>query len=112
VKKRNQHRYESTMNHGKQYDAKNMMHTFRLLHMAKEIALTGSFNLKRTDDKDFLWKIRKGEFEYDELVQMAEQLIKEINGLSSNAPIREEVDMGFVNRLLGGIRNDFYDRVV
>ena len=37
--KRNPSRYESTLSHGKNYDAKNMMHTFRLLNMAEEIAL-------------------------------------------------------------------------
>jgi hypothetical protein len=37
-KKRNEQRYQSTLSHGKSYDAKNMMHTFRLLNMAEEIA--------------------------------------------------------------------------
>ena len=37
VSKRNDARYKSTISHDKNYDAKNMMHTFRLLHMAKEI---------------------------------------------------------------------------
>ncbi len=34
VENRNQTRYKNTMSHGKNYDAKNMMHTFRLLEMA------------------------------------------------------------------------------
>ena len=38
VEKRNQERYENTLQHGKNYDAKNMMHTIRLLDMADEIA--------------------------------------------------------------------------
>jgi len=37
--KRNTERYESTLAHGKNYDAKNMMHTFRLLNMAEENSL-------------------------------------------------------------------------
>ncbi len=38
VGKRNEVRYNTTMAHGKKYDAKNMMHVFRLLRMAREIA--------------------------------------------------------------------------
>ncbi len=38
VEKRNDERYENTVAHGKNYDAKNMMHVFRLLDMAEEIA--------------------------------------------------------------------------
>ncbi len=37
VEKRNDARYTNTISHGKNYDAKNMMHTFRLLNMAEEI---------------------------------------------------------------------------
>ena len=39
VEKRNEVRYENTISHAKNYDAKNMMHTFRLLDMAIEIEL-------------------------------------------------------------------------
>lgn len=39
VGKRNETRYRNTLSHGKNYDSKNMMHTFRLLAMAEEIAL-------------------------------------------------------------------------
>jgi hypothetical protein len=32
--------------HGKNYDAKNMLHVFRLLQMAEEIALTGTIQVR------------------------------------------------------------------
>ena len=38
VAKRNDDRYNTTMSHGKNYDSKNIMHVFRLLLTAKEIA--------------------------------------------------------------------------
>ncbi|MEJ7666589.1 MAG: hypothetical protein WKG07_47255 [Hymenobacter sp.] len=41
VAKRNAERYQNTVQHGKNYDAKNMLHVFRLLQMAEEIAVTG-----------------------------------------------------------------------
>jgi hypothetical protein len=37
VEQRNEERYENTVSHGKNYDAKNMMHVFRLLNMAEEM---------------------------------------------------------------------------
>jgi hypothetical protein len=46
---RNQERYQGTLEHGGGYDAKNMMHTFRLLRMAKEIAKTGQPWVRRPD---------------------------------------------------------------
>jgi hypothetical protein len=47
-------------------DAKNMMHTFRLLNMAEEIALEKRIHVFRKD-REFLLKIRNGEFLYDDL---------------------------------------------
>ncbi|MEL6926094.1 MAG: nucleotidyltransferase domain-containing protein, partial [Bacteroidota bacterium] len=93
VEKRNEHRYQSTMQHGKQYDAKNMMHTFRLLHMAKEMAETGSFALRRTVDREFLLNIREGKFEYEYLVAQAEAIVAEVQRLSRlpDLPLRKAV---------------------
>ncbi len=47
VDNRNEERYRGTMQHGKNYDAKNMMHTIRLLQVAEEILTTGRLNVKR-----------------------------------------------------------------
>ena len=108
VKKRNQSRYESTMNHGKNYDAKNMMHTFRLLHNAEEIARTGTFQVRRTKDKAFLWEIRMGAFQYDDLVKMAEQKILAINELFEVSSLPEKPNIEKANELLLEIREAFY----
>ena len=108
VNKRNQTRYESTMNHGKNYDAKNMMHTFRLLHNAEEIARTGTFQVRRTQDKDFLWQVRMGEFQYDDLVRIAEEKIAEINELFETCELPDTPDFDKANELLLEIREGFY----
>ena len=96
------------MNHGKNYDAKNMMHTFRLLHNAEEIARTGTFQVRRTHDKDFLWKVRMGEFQYDDLVQMAETKILEINELFERCSLPETPSKEKANELLIELRTAFY----
>jgi uncharacterized protein len=77
VAKRNEQRYDTTMQHGKKYDSKNMMHVFRLLLMAKEIAVEGKINVFR-NDREFLLSIKEGKFEYDELVQKATALKDEL----------------------------------
>lgn len=77
VEQRNEVRYQSTLNHGKQYDAKNMMHTIRLLQMALDIAQTGKVVVKRENRAELL-AIKAGQFEYDEVLAMAEHLSKQI----------------------------------
>lgn len=108
VELRNENRYENTLSHGKRYDAKNMMHTFRLLHMAEEIAAKGDFTVRRTTDRDFLWKIRQGEFEYQELVERASEKMQEIDLLFDRSDLPEHPDEVKLNELLIEIRSTFY----
>ncbi len=44
VEHRNKARYNTNIEHGKNYDSKNLMHTFRLLDMAEEIARERTLN--------------------------------------------------------------------
>jgi predicted nucleotidyltransferase len=88
VEKRNDIRFQNTMEHGKNYDAKNMMHTFRLLNMAEEIALEKRINVFRKD-REFLLKIRNGAFSYDELVAMANEKITRIEDLFAKSDLPE-----------------------
>lgn len=107
VEKRNEERYKSNISHSKNYDAKNMMHTFRLLHMAKEIGLYNEINVRRTD-RDLLLSIKNAEFEYDDLVTKAEKLKTELDEIYDNSTLIEKPDLRQVNNLLFNIRNDFY----
>ncbi len=107
VAKRNEERYKTTMSHGKNYDSKNMMHVFRLLLMAKEIATEGRINVYRKD-RDFLLSIKDGKFEYDELVLQAETLKDELPLLYQKSNLNEEPDVKGINELLVKIRDDYY----
>jgi hypothetical protein len=78
VEERNDERYKNTKSHGKNYDAKNMMHTFRLLNMAEEIAVHHRVIVHRKD-RDFLLRIRAGDFEYEELIGMVEEKMIKIH---------------------------------
>ncbi|WP_298899561.1 nucleotidyltransferase domain-containing protein [uncultured Psychroserpens sp.] len=108
VEKRNEERYKNNISHSKNYDAKNMMHTFRLLHMAKEIGLDGEINVRR-NDRDLLLAIKNADFDYDELVHKAEKIKGELDEIYKNSNLIERPNMRLVNQLAYNIREKFYN---
>ncbi len=107
VKKRNEARYENTIAHAKNYDAKNMMHTFRLLDMAVEILSTGKVIVKRPN-REALLAIRRGEFEYNELIAMANQKLKAIDTAFASSQLPDQPNFAQINQLLFEIRKAWY----
>lgn len=107
VENRNDVRYESTLEHGKNYDAKNMMHTFRLLNMAEEIAREGKVNVRR-HDRDFLLSIRSGKFGYESLVSMANDKLLLIDELYEKCDLPEVPNINFIEGLLVELREGVY----
>jgi hypothetical protein len=107
VEKRNQARYENTLSHGKNYDAKNLMHTFRLLDMAEEIATQKQIVVRRPN-REFLLRIKAGAFEYAELLAIAEERIAKMDALYEASDLPEEPDVERLNELLVEVRKDFY----
>ena len=102
VKERNPKRYESNLD--KNYDSKNMMHCFRLMHMASEIAEGKGMILQRTWDRQFLMDVRNHKFEYEEIIDRLEEEKKHMNKLMEQSSIREMIDTDFVNQLMIDIR--------
>jgi predicted nucleotidyltransferase len=107
VAKRKADRYNTTITHGKKYDAKNMMHVFRLLFMAKEIAGEGKINVFR-NDREFLLDIKQGKYEYEELVEKAEAMKEELPLLFQNSNLPDEPLIDEVNKLLIKMREEYY----
>lgn len=107
IENRNEARYQTNVDHGRDYDSKNMMHTFRLLDMAAEIAEHARITVRRPN-RDFLMKIRCGEFTYNELIEMAESRIGEIGDLYARSNLPDEPDHGAINDVLVRIREEFY----
>jgi len=104
-KERNPERYRTNVEHNKGYDSKNMSHCLRLLNCATEIAQTGVFNVDRTNiDRDLLLSIKKGEYPYDMLIEMAEKKDKEMREAMENSKLPEKVDADAVNKILLDIR--------
>ncbi|WP_226163362.1 DNA polymerase beta superfamily protein [Hymenobacter terricola] len=107
VEKRNAERYQNTVQHGKNYDAKNMLHVFRLLQMAEEIAETRQLNVHRPN-REFLLQIRRGEFEYEELVAEAEKLVERVESAFAHSPLPDAPDKAAAEKLLIRVRQAFY----
>ena len=107
IEKRNEVRYENAIAVGKNYDTKNMMHTFRLLNMAEEIAIHGEIFVRR-NDRAFLMDIRQGNFEYDYLVEMATEKIQTIKELFDKSSLKQEPDPKKTEDLLSEMRETFY----
>jgi uncharacterized protein len=107
VKDRNPERYANNIANEKNYDAKNMMHVFRLLNMAEEIAREGIIRVRRPE-REYLLKIRSGAFEYDDLVHMAEEKALLIEELFEKSTLPDEPDRALGERLLVEIRAEFY----
>jgi len=109
VRNRNEQRFNTTIKHGKNYDSKNLMHTFRLLDVAEDIAKLNTIQVKRPN-RDELLKIRAGEFEYDELIKKAEDRINTINELFEKSSLPDEPDYRYAEELLKEIRKNFYSK--
>lgn len=107
VEKRNDARFEQTIQHGGQYDAKNMMHTFRLLDMAEDIASEGIIHVKRPN-RDELLAIRSGEWSYEELVSAAETKLAKIDKAFNKSPLPETPPKGLAQNQLIQLRRNLY----
>jgi uncharacterized protein len=109
LKERNENRYKMNKEHGKNYDSKNMMHTYRLLLMAHELA-KGELRVRRTEEEvEKLMKIRKGEYEYDDLLNEAEEMIATLDEAFEVSNLPEKVNKTYVYNVLLDLRKYYYN---
>ena len=110
---RNKARYENNLeglekDKGKFYDAKNMMHCFRLLSMCIEVAEGKGILIDRTHiDREFLMDVRNRKYTYDELMGKLLELKARMDKAIEASEIRENIDVEFVNGLLIACRSYF-----
>ena len=107
VDNRNEERYASTAAHGRGYDAKNMMHVFRLLNMAIEIAEEGRLNVHRPD-REFLLSVKRGEYAYADLLERAEALQKRMERAYAGSGLPAGPDVGYLRGLGVAVRTAVY----
>lgn len=107
VSERNEARFEGTMNHGQGYDAKNMMHTIRLLQQAKEI-LSKSELLIRRPNREELLGIKDGTYSYDDLFVWSQKLFQEVQELCSHSLLPVAPDQVKLRQQLVDMRKHIY----
>ena len=90
------------------YDGKHTMHLFRLIRMAKEIAIEGTLHIDRTYiDADFLTKIRNGDINYRGLMALVNQEEAEVKRLFEWSTIPHSVDHKAIDALLINVLEEF-----
>lgn len=83
------------------YDAKNMMHTFRLLLSAVAIHQVGAPRVRFDgDDREFLLAVKRGAFGYDELLDRAERLVDDLAAMQRDSSLPAAPDEAAVDALL------------
>jgi uncharacterized protein len=104
---RNETRFAGTLAHGQGYDAKNLMHTFRLLDSAEEIARHSRLTV-RTPNREWLLRVKAGAFSYDELLALAEERIAGIHALYAASDLPDVPDRAAIERTVVAIRQTWY----
>lgn len=107
IAKRNEERYLTNKNHGKNYDSKNMMHTIRLLQTAERIFSEHELNIRVKNRKELL-AIKSGEMEYDALLNKADDLITSINANYLKSDLPEKPHKNKITQLLVLMRDQLY----
>jgi hypothetical protein len=84
-----------------------MMHTFRLLDMAIEIGRDKMINVKRPN-REFLLDVKQGKYEYNDLLESANQKQEEMETVFSNSDLPDKPNLELIDELTFKIRDQFY----
>jgi hypothetical protein len=103
LSERNINRYHQNKSNASPYDSKNLSHCRRLIDIAREIAETGTFSVRRPNAK-YLLAIKHGELPLEEILEKSQKDISDLQELYKKSNLPEEVDQEFVKNLLLQIR--------
>lgn len=82
------------------YDTKNAMTLFKLLRWGKEFLLTGSANIYRVDDRDFLLDVKRGKLTLPTIHKLVDQEMQLMDKAFEKSVLPEKVNMVKINELL------------
>lgn len=103
---RNEERWRQQESGELDYDAKNLMHTIRLLLSGRSILQQGVPIVRfEGDDRQTLLDIRAGRFTYSQVMQMAEDIKAECAALRDHADLPEGCDAAEAEQLLKTLTN-------
>ena len=85
---------------------KHAMHLIRLFLMGTELLEGKGINTYREKDREFLLKIRRGEFSYSEIFEMVNDYEKKFDYAAKNTSLKDEPDYDKVEELMISINRD------
>lgn len=80
------------------YDTKHAYHLVRLIRMCKEILETGRVIVKRPDREELLF-IRNGGWTYEQLIEYANTINRQLDEICAKSAIPDRPDMKFIDNL-------------
>ncbi len=107
VENRNEARYQGNQQSGADYDAKNMMHTIRLLQTAQQIVTQQNLSV-RCNNREELLAIKAGQFSYEAILLKAEQLMVDIDQQFLACTLQDKPDVEKINAILVNMRQQLY----
>ena len=110
-RERNETRWQQQERGELDFDAKNMMHTVRLLMSGRSLMATGRPIVRFTGaELELLVTIRAGKRPFEEIMAIAEAILEECERLKQSAPLPERCDPVAASRLLQKITSDWEQR--
>ena len=85
---------------------KHAMHLIRLFIMGTELLEGKGINTYRENDREFLLKIRNGEFSYNQIFEMVNDYEKKFNYAAENTCLKNNPDYEAVEELMIAINRD------
>lgn len=105
---RNEQRWQTQESGQLDYDAKNMMHMFRLLESARHILAEGTPLVRFHGEKlGFLKSILAGRHSYDSLIEKADALTGELDALHATSQLPEQADPKALEALLHSVTRNW-----
>lgn len=106
VNERNEERFNMNQKAGQGVDLKNMMHLFRLLEMCENISVGKGLKV-RSDNVEYLIDIRKGKYDYQNLLEESEKKFEIIKNNFESVDLPEEIDIEKSKDLLLYFRKNY-----
>ncbi len=108
---RNESRWRQQERGELDFDAKNLMHTVRLLLSGRSILATGAPIVRfQGENLALLRRIRAGEMTYDEILAVVDELIAECGSLVLTSDLPPSADLGQVEALLADLTRSWEER--
>lgn len=105
LKNRNEERVATNKEHGQQLDSKNITHLYRLMLTARDIATKKTIVVDRTEDRNKLLSIKRGEVDLKKVIEEAEQILKDTADLFEHSTLPDTCEIN-INQLEYVLRNN------